>query len=201
MSRSFFSSSRRVVSSGVALTLTAAGLLFGCEPEPTTTTDAAIVQSDAFVAEGDAGPAADAYVEPARDAGPAGDAGPSADAGPSVPELDIAGTYTDGFATHTIGGGRWTMSGEGFSSGFAILRVDNDEAWAIARNDASNTYSPNLYSRFEWVRVGGDLYICQAPFDAPSEDAALAAARPDRSSPATAGCGDFGWSQLTPITP
>ena len=62
-------------------------------------------------------------------------------------------------------------------------------------------FSPGLFSRFEWVRVGDQLYFCESPFDAATEAAALSAARPDRSDPASTGCGTFAWSPLTPVTP
>jgi len=125
------------------------------------------------------------------DAGMGGDAPMSAD-------VEIEGTYSDGFATHVIEGSRWTMSGMDFMSGFTITHVDNDADFAIAQNDATNAFSPGLFSRFEWVTVGGDLYMCQSPFDAPTQAAALEAARPDRANPAMTGCGMFGWSLMAP---
>ncbi len=109
---------------------------------------------------------------------------------------EIAGTYSDGFATHTITATRWTMAGMDFSSGFTLTMVNNDEDWAVAQNDAANAFSPSLYSRFEWYEVGGVLYMCQAPFDAATEAAAIDSARPSRTDPATSGCGMFGWSVL-----
>lgn len=111
---------------------------------------------------------------------------------------EIAGTYTDAFGgTHTVTATRWEQTGEGFASGFTITFVNNDEDWAVAQNDATNAFSPSLYSRFEWVEVGGTLYFCQAPYDAATEAAAIDSARPSRTDPATTGCGMFGWSALT----
>jgi hypothetical protein len=69
----------------------------------------------------------------------------------------------------------------------------------VARNDATNAFNPGLFSRFEWVMAGTDLYYCQAVFDAADEAAALSAARPDRATPAASGCGGFPWSLLVPI--
>lgn len=109
---------------------------------------------------------------------------------------EIAGTYTDGFATHTITATRWTMTGMDFSSGFTLTLVNNDEDWAVAQNDTTNAFAPGAYSRFEWFESGGVLYMCQAPFDATTEAAAIDSARPSRSDPATSGCGMFGWSVL-----
>ncbi|MBX7194898.1 MAG: hypothetical protein K1X94_22790 [Sandaracinaceae bacterium] len=131
------------------------------------------------------------------DAAVGSDAASSADA-PSAEVIEIEGQYSDGFATHEILGDRWTMNGMDFSSGFTLTHVDNAEDFAIAQNDATNAFSPSLFSRFEWVRVAGDLYYCQSPYDAATEAAALEAARPDRSDPANSGCGMFGWSLLRP---
>lgn len=111
---------------------------------------------------------------------------------------EIAGRYTDAFGgSHTVTATRWEQTGEGFSSGFRFTLVDNDEDWAVAQNDATNEYSPSLYSRFEWVEAGGVLYFCQSPFDAATEAAAIDSARPGRGDPANSGCGMFGWSALT----
>lgn len=194
MSNSVLSLSRRHVSQ-VSIALVSAALLFGCDPDEPAMTDGGVAQSDAHVVASDAGPVA------SDDAGPVvgDDAGPVTgdDAGPVTTEIAIAGSYNDGFADHVIGEGRWEMTGEGFSSGFELLTIDNDEEWATAHNDATNEYSGGLYSRFEWVFVGDDLFFCQAPYDAADEAAALAAARPDRSAPSESGCGGFPWSQLT----
>jgi hypothetical protein len=114
---------------------------------------------------------------------------------------EIAGRYSDAFGgSHTVTATRWEQSGEGYASGFAFTLVNNAEDWAVAQNDATNEFSPNLYSRFEWVEVGGVLYYCQSAFDAATEEAAIESARPARSDPATTGCGTFPWSALT-VTP
>lgn len=112
-------------------------------------------------------------------------------------EIEIAGSYNDGFADHTIGGVRWTMSGMDFTAGFTIMRVNNDEDWAVAQNDADNAFNAGQWSRFEWTRVGSTLYFCQSTYDAGDEAAAVASTRPDRSNPAMSGCGTFPWSVLT----
>jgi hypothetical protein len=135
------------------------------------------------------------------DAGMVSDAGVASDsAGPAT--IEIAGRYDDGFGTtHVIDAAGWSMTFGDSTSRFAFTMVDDAEDFAIAENDAANMFSPGLYSRFEWVRVGEQLYFCQAPFDAATEAAALAAARPDRSDPTMTGCGTFAWSPLTPVTP
>lgn len=141
------------------------------------------------------GPMPDAAI--VADGGTHTDARPGSDAGVSI---EIAGRYSDGFAEHTIAGDRWTMMGMGFSAGFTLTRVNNDEDWAVGQNDATNMFSPSRWSRFEWTRVGTRLFYCQSTFDAETEAEALAAPRPDRSMPEMGGCGGmFPWSELTPI--
>ena len=166
----------------------------GC---PTTAMPDASIGNDAQVS--DAGPtsdvpgAIDAFV--AVDAPLAVDAFAPSDAPASIA---IAGSYTDGFGTHTVSNTRWQMGG-GFTAGFAISRFDNSSGFALAQNDTTNMFSPSMWSRFEWFTVGTTLYMCQGPFDAASESAALSAPRANRSSPATSGCGGaFPWSVLTP---
>lgn len=83
---------------------------------------------------------------------------------------------------------------------FHVLRFDAAERWLLARNDAANEFNAGLYSRFDWVEVGGVLWYCQSAFDAASEEDALAASA-NADDPATGGCGGFPWSQLTPGQP
>ena len=167
-------------------------LMLGC---PTTAMPDAASGSDAQAS--DAVGASDA-----ADALTAGDAPMPVDAfvAPDAPgTIAIAGMYTDGFGTHTVSSARWEMGG-GFTAGFAISRFDNAEGYALAQNDATNMFSPSAWSRFEWFRVGATLYMCQGPFDAVSEAAAMTAPRADRSDPAMTGCGgNFPWSVLTSL--
>jgi hypothetical protein len=160
----------------------------GC---PTTAMPDAAVGSDAPAS--DAPATSDAF---ASDAPLAVDAFVPSDAPASIA---IAGSYTDGFGTHMVSNTRWEMGG-GFTAGFAISRFDNTEGYALAQNDATNMFSPSAWSRFEWFRVGSTLYMCQGPFDAASEAAAMSAPRADRSNPSMTGCGgSFPWSVLTPL--
>ncbi len=114
--------------------------------------------------------------------------------------IAIAGTYMDDFGgMHVVSNTRWESSGVGFASGFRISRFDNVAGIVIAQNDATNEFSPSLWSRYEWVTVGGVLYMCQSPYDSMTEEDAMSAPRPDRTTPASSGCGMFGWSVLTPL--
>ena len=99
---------------------------------------------------------------------------------------------------HWISTGRW-IQGEGAeASVFWVESFDEADQVVIARNDDANAYNPSLFSRFDFVRLGDDLYFCQTSFDSVSAEAAQAVPRADDSDPASGGCGGaFPWSQLS----
>lgn len=117
--------------------------------------------------------------------------------------LEIAGQWLEEFSpgegiTHTIDETRWEQAAD---FGTAIFHVDgylNASRFVVARSDAANEFSPDLYSRFDWTWDGDDLYYCIAIFDAPTAEDALAAPPTDPSDLAM-GCGGFPWSALVPI--
>jgi len=123
-------------------------------------------------------------------------------AAPDVPveALAIVGSYTDGFGTaHEVTAERWTQTYPGAAPMvFHVTRFDNAAGWVVAQNDPANEYSGGRWSRFDWARSGAALWYCQSAYDADSEDAALAAPAADPTDPANAGCGGFGWTNLTP---
>ena len=109
--------------------------------------------------------------------------------------LAITGHYTDDFGgTHVITEDTWTQFGV-----FEITRFSNEEGWIVARNSAENEYNPCLWSRFDFVFFGSELYFCQGTYDAVSEAEALAAQPADASDPTVGGCGNYPWSRLTPL--
>ncbi|MGC4087161.1 MAG: hypothetical protein QM756_04505 [Polyangiaceae bacterium] len=106
----------------------------------------------------------------------------------------IAGSYHDAWGHYVISNAAWVND----SSTYHISRFDNAQHFVIARNDQGNGFSPCLWSRFDWTRVGGKLYYCQSAYGAVSEAAALATPAADPSSPTTGGCGGgFPWSELS----
>ena len=108
-------------------------------------------------------------------------------------DLTLAGTYVDNWGTeHTIDNDLWVQG----SSAFQIISYDNESGTLIAQNDSSNEYNPNLWSRFDWATVDGQLWYCQTAYAAESEDAAVSTPEADASAPAEAGCGGFSWTQL-----
>ena len=118
----------------------------------------------------------------------------------SAVALVIVGDYADAF------GGAHTITAESYSQVYAgsapmvfnVERYDNDEEYFVAQNDSENEFSPDLFSRFDWVFEDDALYICQGIFDAADADTAAASARPDDSEPGTKGCGgQYPWTALT----
>jgi len=116
-------------------------------------------------------------------------------------EIEIAGSYDDGY------GGEVVITTSGIESiGIDIdsigiyhfSSVDNERNFAVARNDEANTYNPCLWSRFDWMTGGGDLYYCQSAFDAADEQTAANVPAGDAEDLET-GCGGFAWSKLTSL--
>ena len=126
------------------------------------------------------------------------DTDPTGDTG--VEPLAIAGSYVDVFGSEQeISDTSWTTTYPGYAPDvFHIDRYDNTAQFVVAQNDAANTFSPELYSRFDWAFVGADLYYCQSTFDAASAAEAEAATAADPSDPGVSGCGGFSWTLLTP---
>jgi hypothetical protein len=120
--------------------------------------------------------------------------------GVATQALVIIGSYTDDWATvHAITDTTWTQSSSFGTSVFAITQYYNAAEFLIAQNASTNDYNPDLWSRFDWTTYQGSLWFCQTSYDAATEAAALAAARPNDADPTAQGsCGTFAWSPLTP---
>jgi hypothetical protein len=109
--------------------------------------------------------------------------------------LAIAGTYSDEFD------GSYEITSSSWASGGAVFHIsafDNEAMYVIALNDQDNMYGPCLWSRYDWVLDGDDLYYCTTAYDAATEQEALDQERPDDSDPANGGCSTFPWTLLTP---
>ena len=144
----------------------------------------------------DVTPGADSGADPDGSGGDAGgtDAG-DPDSDTTSAELAIIGDYVDNFGgVHRVSQTVWISGWSPAAPTYAITQFDNDAQFLIAQNGADNTFSPDLYSRFDWAEADGKLYFCQSAFDAATEAAALAASAD--ASDLAAGCGGFGWSEL-----
>jgi hypothetical protein len=107
--------------------------------------------------------------------------------------LEIRGTWDDSWGgSHTIDEMTW-VSG---SAVFHVTSYDNDAGVLIAQNDEANDWNPNLWSRYDWTWSGTQLFYCQTAYGAASEAEAEGTPRADDTDLA-AGCGGFGWTELT----
>jgi len=113
------------------------------------------------------------------------------------PTPDVEGNYLDSWGTfHVVTEASWTTGVYPDASVYDITSWDTDADQLVARNADTNAWNPGLYSRFDWwTSDAGDLYYCQAAYDAASEADAQAAATPD-SADLDTGCGGFGWTML-----
>ena len=108
--------------------------------------------------------------------------------------LAINGSWLDDYAfSHVIAQTTWTNE----DSVFHVSQFDNQAEYLLAKNDGSNAWNPDLWSRFDWTWDVDQLYYCQIVYDAASEADALAVTGADRADLAT-GCNGFNWSQLNP---
>lgn len=115
--------------------------------------------------------------------------------------IEIAGTWTspfpneDGDTDEVITSSSWTSP---FGS-FEVVEFNNDENWAIGQNPSDAMFNPDLYSRIVWTDPSADaFYYCTVDFGLESVEAAKASSMTaDASDPATMGCGQAAWTQLT----
>lgn len=112
----------------------------------------------------------------------------------------LAGSWVDTFGTtHTITEDAWVQTFMGADSTFAFVDINTEQRQILAQNDAANMFNPGLYSRFDWVVDGEDVFVCQAAFDKATAQDAAAVAPSDDSDPLNGGCGGmFPWTQLLP---
>lgn len=108
---------------------------------------------------------------------------------PPVNEIEIAGNYTDDFGTsHKIRTDSW--------GNVNLSYVNNEENYAVGRNDESDAWNGCYWSLLVWHEVDDKLYYCQAAFSATSECLAMSSTLPDTEDLDT-GCAGFSWSELT----
>jgi hypothetical protein len=81
-----------------------------------------------------------------------------------------------------------------------IARWDVASGAIFARNDASNTYFPNRWSRFDTTVQAGQVWYCQTAYAEPTLADAVATPAADATDLAS-GCAGFAWSQLVPSAP
>lgn len=89
------------------------------------------------------------------------------------------------------------------STRFHIIKWNISEQYFIAKNDSTNPYDPNLYSRIDWVQLENmspfKWGFCLSMYNASSADSAEIINTADRSNPKT-GCNGYPFSRMKPIT-
>jgi hypothetical protein len=110
----------------------------------------------------------------------------------------LSGKFTDDHgAKHSIGSMMWTMKGTGKTSSFHILEEKGGHI--VARNNGSNPFNPNLFSRFDFVKQkDGSIAFCQTVPDAKTRAEAAKHAPADIHAKDGKGCGGFPFSVLKP---
>jgi len=86
---------------------------------------------------------------------------------------------------------------DGGYGAYHVVGLSGGGQYIVAQNDETNTYSPCLFSRFDWYVDDAGTYLCQRAYGEASVEAALAVAPADREDLIT-GCNGFPWSTLTP---
>ena len=141
-----------------------------------------------------------------HDAGTGGAPSTDIDAGSdaSMPAPSIEGSYMDDWGDPiSITADTWTFGTVGDASLPSIshlVQVDNANSFAIAHNDVTYSYYPDLWSRFDWA-WGTDhaLRFCQTVYKAESAEQALQTPAADAQNFDT-GCAGFAWSKLIPTS-
>ena len=104
------------------------------------------------------------------------------------PLAEIKGEYTDDF------GGSQVITDTTWTSGdlsFTIQTVNQTSQYLVAQNAATNAYSPELFSRFDWTISEDVPYFCQSAYDKATAVEAEAVESADRAD-LTTDCNDFG---------
>ncbi len=116
--------------------------------------------------------------------------------------MAIRGVWTDAWGTaHSISDVSWIQKFDQDESIFWINYFVNAWGTAVAGNDGTNTYNPDLWSRFDWTEKDGVRYFCHTAYDAASIEDAANAPDPDAGAPDAGGCGGFPWTPLYRTTP
>ena len=109
----------------------------------------------------------------------------------------IDGVWDDAWGgSHAVGPFAWVVG----SDSFIISKADPAAQWAVAQNSASNSWNPELWSRFDWHWQAGDLYYCQTAYDKATE-ADASSTPPADGTDLAGGCGGFPWTALRASLP
>lgn len=119
----------------------------------------------------------------------------------SVADLPVTGQWTDDY------GDGYVIDEHAWTSDYGTWNITQWYAardFLIAQNDASNSFFPGLWSRFDWTTDGaGTMWYCQSAYAEAREADAAEVPAADPTDPANGGCGGaypggFPWTRLTP---
>lgn len=108
--------------------------------------------------------------------------------------IEVAGVFDDNY-------GGWVVIDGAVWGQTAIIQYDNAENWVVTQNAADAEYSPSAFSLTVWTEpdADGKWYQCTVAYGLATLEEALAAEDiSDDSDPLNSGCGDFGWTEMTP---
>lgn len=82
---------------------------------------------------------------------------------------------------------------------YHILTIsDENDFIIICKNDASNRFYANLYSKFVFTNISeNEFYLCQSFFDSPSQATIENSPKRSDSNDLNTGCGGFSWAKMT----
>jgi len=114
--------------------------------------------------------------------------------------LAIVGGWVDEHGTaHTITEEDWEQVRTGdVTYAYEITIFWPADEYLIAYNKPGNPTNETLWSRFDWVWEGDELYVCHVTETASIALSAIAAPDPDGSEPSVGGCNGAAWIHMTP---
>jgi hypothetical protein len=112
--------------------------------------------------------------------------------------LDAGGDWNDMYGTY-IHGNAFVWA-DTYAS-YTLTRHDDVAHFFVGQNAPTNTYNPDLWSRFDWRVQDNVLWYCQTAYAAADEATALATAAADSTDPSTGGCGGSPWTAARHLLP
>jgi hypothetical protein len=118
-----------------------------------------------------------------------------------VADLAVTGQWTDDY------GDAYVIDEHAWVSDYGTWNITQWYAarnFLVAQNDATNSFFPGLWSRFDWTTDGtGALWYCQSAYAEAREADAVEVTEADPTDPANGGCGGaypggFAWTRLAP---
>ncbi len=119
----------------------------------------------------------------------------------ALPDGVMRGTFTDDYGnTYSISDTLFTQQPHGK---FEIMEWHTQAQFVVARNAATNTSDPGLWTRIDWMLLPNmspyTWAFCFTAYRAPTRDAARNTPAADRNNPRT-GCNGYPFSRMKPAS-